>query len=313
VSGLNENWSVKSRDRSVILNDLPPGKYTFELNAYNSDGVGSTVPDTLNISVTPKFFQRLWIKLVLVVIAIALIAFLSFQIRRRVNRKRVETARLQAESYKMQLSAVVSQLDPHFTFNAVSSVGSLIMKGEKEKAYSYLLKLSGLLRSVLTDSTVLLKPIKEEVEFVTRFLELQKLRYGSRFDYSLKVAEDVDQNILVPKMILQSIVDNAVKHGLENKKDKGLLEIEVNKVKDGNEFVVRDNGIGRKAASEFNSDGAGLGLKNIISSMEMLNKANSVKAALTFTDLYDNGIPSGTEVRGFLPANYTFDVTMYKK
>jgi sensor histidine kinase YesM len=281
--------------------------------AYSSDGVSSAVPDTLNISVTPKFFQRLGIKSALGLLAVALIAFLSFQIRRRVNRKRVDSARLQAEGYKMQLSSVISQLDPHFTFNAVSSIGSLIMKGEKEKAYSYLLKLTGLLRSVLTDSPVLLKPITEEVEFVTRFLELQKLRYGNRFDYSLKVAENVDQNTLVPKMVLQSIVDNAVKHGIENKKGKGIIEIEVNKVQNGHEFVVRDNGIGRKAASELNSDGAGLGLKNIISSMEMMNKANSVKAALIITDLYDNGIPSGTEVRGFLPANYTFDVAMNTK
>ena len=89
VSGLNEKWSAKSHDRSVILDDLPPGKFTFELIAYNSDGVSSSVPDTLNISVTPKFFQRLWIKLILVVIAVALIVFLSFQIRRRVIRKRL--------------------------------------------------------------------------------------------------------------------------------------------------------------------------------------------------------------------------------
>jgi sensor histidine kinase YesM len=248
-----------------------------------------------------------------VVLAVALIALLSFQVRRRVNRKRVETARLQAESYKMQLSAVISQLDPHFTFNAVSSIGSLIMKGEKEKAYTYLLKLSGLLRSVLTDSSLVLKPIRDEVEFVTRFLDLQKLRYGNRFDYSIKIDEDVDQNTLVPKMILQSIVDNAIKHGIENKKDKGVIEIEVNKVRNGNEFVVRDNGIGRKAASELKTDGAGLGLNNIISGMEMMNKVNSEKATLTFTDLYDNGKPSGTEVHGFLPANYTFDIVMNTK
>jgi len=313
VSGLSEKWSAKTHDRSVVLDDLPPGKFTFELNAYNSDGISSTVPDTLNISVTPKFFQRLGIRFALGVMAVALIALLTIQIRRRVNRKRVETARLQAESYKMQLSAVISQLDPHFTFNAVSSIGSLIMKGEKEKAYSYLLKLSGLLRSVLTDSSLLLKSIREEVEFVTRFLELQKLRYGNRFDYSIKVADDVDQNILVPKMILQSIVENAIKHGFENKNDKGVIEIKVHKVRNGNEFVVRDNGIGRKAASELNSDGAGLGLKNIISGMEMLNKANSEKAKLTFTDLYDNGKPSGTEVHGFLPENYNFDIVTIPK
>ena len=311
--GLNDDWSPKTAERTVTLTDLPPGKYTFELNAYNGDGAGTPEPQRLIINVVPAFFQKLSIKIAVSLMAVALIALLSLQIRRRVNRKRVEAARLQAESYKMQLSAVISQLDPHFTFNAVSSIGSLIMKGEKEKAYTYLLKLSGLLRSVLTDSSLLLKPIREEVEFVTRYLDLQKLRYGNRFDYSMKVAENVDQNILVPKMILQSIVENAVKHGFENKKEKGVIEIEVNKVVNGNEFVVRDNGIGRKAASEVNSDGAGLGLRNIISGMEMLNKANREKATLTFVDLYENGKPSGTEVHGFLPENYNFDLVMIPK
>ena len=313
VSGLSEKWSEKSHDRSVTLDDLPPGKFTFELNAYNSDGVSSMVPDTLYISITPKFFQRLSIRLALGGMAVALIALLTILIRHRVHRKRVATARLQAESYKMQLSAVISQLDPHFTFNAVSSIGSLIMKGEKEKAYTYLLKLSGLLRSVLTDSSLLLKPIREEVEFVTRFLELQKLRYGNRFDYSIKVAEDVDQNMLVPKMVLQLIVENAVKHGIENKEGRGMIEVTVHNVINGTEFVVRDNGIGRQAASELNSNGAGLGIKNIISSMEMLNKGNKEKGTLTITDLYDNGKPSGTEVKGFIPTNYIFDFSMNTK
>jgi sensor histidine kinase YesM len=186
------------------------------------------------------------------------------------------------------------------------------MKGEKEKAYNYFIKLSGLLRSVLTDSSVLLKTINEEVEFVTRYCELQKLRYGNRFEYSIKVAEDVDLKALVPKMILQSFVENAIVHGIENKKGKGVIEIEVYKVKNGNEWVVRDNGIGRKAASELHSNGAGLSIKNITTAMEMLNRVNHEKATLTYTDLYDNGQPSGTEVRGFLPLNYEFDFSLSK-
>jgi ligand-binding sensor domain-containing protein len=313
ISGLQDEWSPKTAEQSVTLTDLPPGKYTFELNAYNGDGVRTPEPKTLIITVIPAFFQKLSIKILASLMAVALIAFLTFQIRRRVIEKKLLTARQQAESYKMQLSSVVSQLDPHFTFNAVSSIGSLIMKGEKERAYTYLLKLSGLLRSVLTDSSQMVKPIREEVEFVTRFLDLQKLRHGSRFDYSITVAEDVDQNILVPKMVLQLIVENAVKHGIESLKDKGMIEVIVHNVKDGNEFVVRDNGIGRKAASELDSGGAGIGIRNIIRSMEMLNKANKVKGSLTITDLYDNGKPSGTEVRGFIPTNYIMDFSIDTK
>jgi len=104
-----------------------------------------------------------------------------------------------------------------------------------------------------------------------------------------------------------------VKHGIENKKGKGIIEVLVHNVKNGNEFVVRDNGIGRQAASELNTTGAGLGIKNIISSMEMLNRGNKEKGTLTITDLFENGKPSGTEVKGFLPANFVFDFSINTK
>ncbi|MDZ7636108.1 MAG: histidine kinase [Bacteroidales bacterium] len=131
--------------------------------------------------------------------------------------ERSKPARQQAESYRLQLNSVIKQFDPHFTFNAVTSVGSLIMKGEKEKAYNYFIKLSNLLRSIISDSTVLLKPLEQELEFVTRYCELQKLRFGSRFDYTITVREDVDIKAPVPKMIIQSFAENAIEHGLENK------------------------------------------------------------------------------------------------
>ena len=312
ISSTDGDWSQRTSERSVILDDLPIGEHTFELYAFNGDGVKSTQPETLSITVRPTFLQTSAVRIAAALLAVSLIVFITFQIRRKMNERRINIARVQTETYKLQLGSVIKQLDPHFTFNAVTSVGSLIMKGEKEKAYNYFIKLSGLLRSVLTDSSVLLKTIYEEVEFVTRYCELQKLRYGNRFEYSIKVADDVDLKTMVPKMILQSFVENAIVHGIENKKDKGVVEIEVNKVKNGNEWIVRDNGIGRKAASELHSEGSGLSSKNITYAMEMLNRVNQEKATLTYTDLYENGQPSGTEVRGFLPFNYEFDFSINK-
>jgi sensor histidine kinase YesM len=179
------------------------------------------------------------------------------------------------------------------------------MKGEKEKAYNYFIKLSNLLRSVLTDSTVLLKPLEQELEFVTRYCELQKLRYSNRFEYSITVDPGVDLKTQVPKMIIQSFAENALKHGLENKKGKGLLEIKITSLPGGTEVTVRDNGIGRAAASAVHTQGAGTGLKNIASIIEMINKANSKKITFTLTDLDNDGIATGTEVRVFLPSGYS--------
>jgi ligand-binding sensor domain-containing protein len=307
MRGFDDNWSKNSKERSVIFTDLPPGEYIFEVSAINADGVISEEPDRLEINVVPTFLQSIFARIMFVLLTIALVVFLSLQIRKNVIERRIAAARQQADSYRLQLNSVIKQFDPHFTFNAVTSVGSLIMKGEKEKAYNYFIKLSNLLRSIISDSTVLLKPLEQELEFVTRYCELQKLRFGNRFEYEITVAEDVDLKTPVPKMIIQSFTENSLKHGLENKKGLGLVEIKITHMHEGIEVTVRDNGIGRAAASELHTGGAGIGLKNISSIIEAMNKANKEKITLTLTDLYDNGKASGTEVRVFLPHNYSLD------
>ena len=306
MTGIDNSWSSKTGARRVTYNDLHQGKYTFELLSINADGVVASEPDTLLITVVPTFFQSIFARILFSLLGLVLLVLLIWRIRRRVIENRVEVARRQAESYRLQLNSIIRQFDPHFTFNAVTSVGSLIMKGEKEKAYNYFIKLSHLLRTVLTDSAVLLKPLEQELEFVTRYCELQKLRFSNRFDYSITVDPGVNLSTPVPKMIIQSFAENALKHGLENKKGKGLLEIKVNNVPGGTEVRVRDNGIGRAAASANHTHGAGTGLKNIASIIEMINKANSEKITFTLTDLYDDGTAAGTEVRVFLPSDYSF-------
>lgn len=313
MRGLDDNWSNRTKERSVMFTDIPPGNYTFEIHAINADGVISEEPDRLEIDVVPPFFQSLFARIMFALLVLALVVFLSLQIRKNVLERRIEAARQQADSYRLQLNSVIKQFDPHFTFNAVTSVGSLIMKGEKEKAYNYFIKLSNLLRSIISDSTALLKPLEQELEFVTRYCELQKLRFGNRFEYTVKVSDDVDMRTPVPKMIIQSFAENAVKHGLENKKGQGIMEILIESLADGIELTVRDNGIGRAASAELRTGGAGTGLKNIESIIETMNKANREKITFKLTDLYSDGKAAGTEVKVFLPYNYSIDFNADKK
>ncbi len=308
LTGFNDSWSEKTAERSVVYTNLPPGEYTFEVQATNADGVPSESPDKLMLSVVPTFMQSRFAIAMMTLLALGLIVFLSWQIRKSVVERRVTTARMQAETYRLQLNSVIRQFDPHFTFNAVTSVGALIMKGEKVKAYNYFIKLSNLLRSIITDSNALLKPLEEELEFVTRYCELQKLRFGERFEYRINIAPDVNLKNPVPKMIVQSFAENAIKHGLENKKEHGMLEIFIRNLEEGVQVTIRDNGIGRAAAAELGTRGAGTGLKNISGILETMNKFNKEKIAFTLTDLYDHGKPSGTEVNVFLPFNYSINL-----
>jgi ligand-binding sensor domain-containing protein len=307
--GFNDNWSEKTTERSVVYSNLPPGEYLFRVQAINADGVLSEEPDQLTISIVPTFFQSKIVNAIMMMLALSLMVFLSFQIRKAVLVKRVTTARREAEAYRLQLNSVIRQFDPHFTFNAVTSVGSLIMKGEKEKAYNYFIKLSNLLRSIISDSNVLLRPLEDEIEFVTRYCELQKLRFGNRFEYTVNIDSDVNLKSPVPKMIIQSFVENAIKHGLENKKEQGILRISISNCGAGMEVIILDNGIGRAAAADLQTHGPGTGLKNIAGIVETLNKVNNEKITFTLTDLHDNGRASGTKVTVFLPYNYSLDLT----
>jgi LytS/YehU family sensor histidine kinase len=108
-------------------------------------------------------------------------------------------------------------------------------------------------------------------------------------------------------MIIQSFAENAIKHGLENKKGQGIMDISVRNLEEGVEVTVRDNGIGRAAAAGMHTQGAGTGLKNIASIVEAINKTNREKITFSLTDLYDDNKAAGTEVRVFLPYNYTFN------
>lgn len=305
MKGLNDDWSNRTAERSVVYTDLPPGQYTFEVQAINADGIFAENPDRLIISVIPTLLQSRFAIAMFVLLTLSLIVFLSWQIRKSVLEKRVATARMQAETYRLQLNSVIKQFDPHFTFNAVTSVGSLIMKGEKEKAYNYFIKLSNLLRSIITDSNLLLKPLEQELEFVTRYCELQKLRFGERFEYNIYVAPDVNLKTPVPKMIIQSFAENALKHGLENKKGQGKMDISISNLDSGIEVTIRDNGIGRAAAARLNTGGAGTGLKNIKGIVDTINKANREKITFSLSDLFEEDRPAGTEVRVFLPYNYS--------
>ena len=106
-------------------------------------------------------------------------------------------------------------------------------------------------------------------------------------------------------MIIQSFAENALKHGLENKKGQGKMNISISNLDSGVEVTIRDNGIGRAAAARLNTGGAGTGLKNIKGIVDTINKANREKITFSLTDLYENDSPAGTEVRVFLPHNYS--------
>ncbi|MBA4321200.1 MAG: hypothetical protein C0408_00135 [Odoribacter sp.] len=306
--GFEDNWSLPTFERSVEYENLSPGKYSFQVIAANANGIENTQPLTISFKVVPAFWQTAIFKITAIVLLIISTIIITVLITKRNQVKKAEKERLNAELSRLQMNSVIKQFDPHFTFNVISSVGSLIMKGEKDTAYDYILKLSALLRTVLNEGSVVIKSLSAELDFVKRYCELQKLRFKDRFNYSIVVKENIDLQRDIPKMTIQTFVENAIKHGIENRKEGGRIDVTVQNSKAGIEINVKDNGIGREAARRLKTGGSGYGLKIITGIFNAMNENNINKSEISINDIKDErSITTGTDVSIFIPDDYRFE------
>jgi two-component sensor histidine kinase len=203
----------------------------------------------------------------------------------------------------LQLLGIKAQLDPHFTFNTLNSIASLIYLEDRQTAYDYMRKFTELVRSMLNDAEKIYRNLGDEIEFVTTYLELEKLRFGEKFDYRVVIADGVDLKVQVPKLVLQTFAENAVKHGIMPVDKGALITISISSEKDLLRLVIEDNGIGREA-SKGRSKSTGRGIKMTSEFYDILNQINKKSIRLTITDLHNHsGKPAGTRVVILVPVD----------
>ena len=199
---------------------------------------------------------------------------------------------------ELQMLTIRNQMNPHFTFNAINSISSVIYKEDRKTAYNFFTKFSDLIRFTLKNAEKISVPLSEEIEFVTNYLELEKFRFKEKFDFTITVDKNVDREIQVPRMMIQTFAENAVKHGLSHLDKDGLLKIQISH--QGNKLIllIEDNGIGREAAGKLDIHGTGKGMKIIDQIFELYHKLKGKKIIHYITDLKDdNNQPIGTRIQ----------------
>ena len=203
----------------------------------------------------------------------------------------------------LQLQGIRSQLDPHFTFNALNSIASLIYLEDPQAAYDYLNKFTQLLRALLNDAERIYRTLDEEINFVTTYLELEKMRFGEKLNYRIEIGHGVTGDERVPKLVMHTFAENAIKHGIMPGERDGMLQISVKKDGDYLYISIEDNGVGREK-SAGQSQSTGMGLKLTREFYGILNQLNKRPLSHNITDLYDkSGMPAGTRVDVLVPAD----------
>lgn len=221
--------------------------------------------------------------------------------------------RLRYQIANLQLKNIKNQMDPHFTFNVFNTIASIIAK-ESETAYKPFLQFSKLVRNTLESSDKISRPISDEISYLENFLDLEKLRFPGLFEYKIVVEDEVDRAMKVPKMILQTYVENALKHGIRPKNENGIIEIRFANSGKYLQVSVSDNGIGRAKAKELNTGTTGFGLKIMEDYFQLFNEYNESKIHHKILDQYnESGKVTGTKVIVFIPLDFSYKLRKYGK
>ena len=309
---VNESDTFESvtSSRHVDFLSLKPGKYTFSAIVSNSSGIWSDKVKSLSFTIRTPFWQEWWFR-ILVVSLFGLLIF--YFVKLRISRIR-EKERLRTDFNKqlvmLEIKALRAQMNPHFIFNVINSIQDYILKNDALSAQRYLTKFAKLVRSILDNSVEGEVLLDGELDANALYVELEQQRFDDKFEFDFNVSEEVDSNsLLIPSMIIQPFLENAIRHGLRYVPENAKLSLNVHR-DDHTVFIyVQDNGIGRKAAAELNKINASEHISHgsLITSrrVEAYNKAHNTSIQLTVIDLYDEfDQPSGTRVELLIPVKY---------
>lgn len=199
-----------------------------------------------------------------------------------------------------------SQMNPHFIFNALIAIQSFFYENKPALAGDFLAKFARLIRMTFENTKTEYVSMEKELELLTIYLELQALRFENKFDYSLEYAPEIDPStLLIPPMLTQPFIENAIEHGLRNKNENGFLHIRFEKIQNTLSATIHDNGIGREASRMLRKEKQHLSVAvpMIKDRLKVLGKKHKQVFSLSITDLYDpNKLPSGTLVKINMPA-----------
>jgi hypothetical protein len=260
--------------------------------------------------------QRIWIYIIGGFILLALGSFyfiyrsklrnskLKAELEKEIVEQRLKEADFQRKLADISMSALRSQMNPHFIFNCLNSIKYYTVQNDTVAASEYLTKFSKLIRLVLENSRNDRITLSSELAALELYIQMEAMRFKEKLKYSITVATDVEADYFeIPPLLLQPFVENAIWHGLMHKEEGGKIDIAVSTAKDGSalQIVISDNGIGRKKASELKNkvpqkhkSYAMQATSERIALVNQIYKSNAVINVLDLVDEYQQG--SGTQI-----------------
>lgn len=285
---------------------LLPGSYTFEVRVVNHDGVASSV-EAIKFNIAVPMYQQWWFYLLLVLLAagaVAVVAFIRLRNARERERLLREAEILKKQMTQSKMSAIRSQMNPHFLFNALNTIQEFIVTNKRAIATDYLADFADLVRRFLEQSRQESITLQEEIDTLALYLKLEKMRFEEALTYHIQVEEGLEVELInIPVMLLQPYIENALKHGLLHKAGDRRLTVAFSKMEGGFRCAIEDNGIGREASARINEQRKkhrSFAVSAIAERVELLNASAPERPPIRCTtiDLYTRGETANRQATG---------------
>lgn len=299
----DEPWNYLGSEPHLQIIKPAAGRYKVRIEAGDNLGNWQSKALIFHLYIIPPFYKTIWFYMLLVSLAV----LLAWIINRYLVRQETLKGNLRRKIKENENRMLRSQMNPHFMFNSLNSINSFIIQNKKDEASGYLTSFSRLMRKILDNSRKELISLKEELDATVLYLDLEAVRMEHKFDYRINAGKGIDASaIFIPPLILQPFLENAIWHGINQKNDRGFIEINIEQDKQiANRLIVTivDDGVGRKASHRSGYKAyKSHGLEITIERLRMNDKDNCVE----IIDLYDeNNVPAGTKVQ--LKINYNYD------
>ena len=242
-----------------------------------------------------------------VLLLLALFVIFTFYKRRRDAEDQKRDAEFKATVADTEMKALRLQMNPHFIFNSLNSIGDYMIKNDVQKADYYLARFAKVMRLILENSEKKEIPLSDDLKALELYMQLESMRLNNKFTYEINVDKDIDpETTLVPPLILQPFVENSIWHGIAPKNGDGKITIRIKKANDMINCVVEDNGLGLPkptaiAGAQNKIAKKSMGVNITKTRIDIINKIKKTSASVELADL-----PEGTRVEVRLPLELSF-------
>jgi hypothetical protein len=297
----NDKW-VTTDNTSIEFRSLSAGDYVFEAVVLDKFGNKSRKIARVTFEITPAFYMTVWFWAIVFVVLMS-IGFYIIRARFRAQERQFKKEQeFNNKIIELEQQALKAQMNPHFIFNCLTAVQHFVNKEDLYSANMYLSNFARLIRKTLDLSGEQYISLDKEVAYLQNYIQLEKMRFQEKFQYTVNVAEDIDQYaVQIPPMLLQPIIENAIRHGLRNMDtDTGMLRVDFRQEAKRLICTIDDNGIGMKKAAELKTtmhvEYQSKGMSLTMSRIQAINMISDKKITIDIKDKYDNNEADGTLV-----------------